>query len=304
MSFDLTPGEDLRQIVDAAQTLLDSHYPVARLQDGMGGDDLTPLEEFGAFALALPEDSGGAGFTLVEEAHLHVAFGRHLVGPSALGTAIARRLDGGVTACLGIAGDAAWTLIDPKGTDHAVVRVEGGFGLSPVGESDPVVSLGAGLPIAKMERAGTTRPVDGDLTRLLTAAQLLGIATGARDLAVDYAKIREQFGQPIGTFQAIKHHAANMTLGIEMISAQLDMAAIALRDGHADAAFQIAALTRLAPRVALDNARTGIQMHGGIGFSAEAEAHLYLKQAHALVQFIGSVDILTETAPLSPYEEE
>lgn len=301
MSFDLTPGEDLRQILDAAQAMLDSHYPVARLQEGMGGDDMTPLEDFGAFALALPEDAGGAGFSIVEEAHLHVALGRHLVGPGALATAIARRLDAAVTACIGVAGDGTWTLIDPEGADHAVIRVDGGFGLSPVTDPKTTAPLGAGLPVAKMARTGTNRPVDADLARLLAAAQLLGVATGARDLAVDYAKIREQFGQPIGTFQAIKHHAANMTLGIEMVSALLDMAAIALCDGHPDAGFQVAALTGLAPRVALDNARTGIQIHGGIGFSAEANAHLFLKQAHVLAQFIGPADLLSLPAPLAPY---
>ncbi|EAQ12851.1 acyl-CoA dehydrogenase-like protein [Maritimibacter alkaliphilus HTCC2654] len=301
MSFDLTPGEDLRQILDAAQAMLDSHYPVARLQEGMGGDDLDPLEDFGAFALALPEDAGGAGFSIVEEAHLHVALGRHLVGPGALASAIARRLDAGVTACIGVASNGTWTLVDPEGADHAVIRVDGGFGLSPVTDPKTTAPLGAGLPVAKMARTGTNRPVDADLARLLAAAQLLGVATGARDLAVDYAKIREQFGQPIGTFQAIKHHTANMTLGIEMVSALLDMAAIALCDGHPDAGFQVAALTRLAPRVALDNARTGIQIHGGIGFSAEANAHLFLKQAHVLAQFIGPADLLSLPAPLAPY---
>lgn len=301
MSFDLTPGDDLRQILDAAQAMLDSHYPVARLQEGMGGDDLGPLEDFGAFALGLPEDAGGAGFSIVEEAHLHVALGRHLVGPGALASAIARRLDAGVTACIGVASNGTWTLVDPEGADHAVIRVDGGFGLSPVTDPKTTAPLGAGLPVAKMARTGTNRPVDADLARLLAAAQLLGVATGARDLAVDYAKIREQFGQPIGTFQAIKHHAANMTLGIEMVSALLDMAAIALCDGHPDAGFQVAALTRLAPRVALENARTGIQIHGGIGFSAEANAHLFLKQAHVLAQFIGPADLLSLPAPLAPY---
>ena len=151
------------------------------------------------------------------------------------------------------------------------------------------------------EKVGNRGPIVADLARLLAAAQLLGVATGARDLAVDYAKIREQFGQPIGTFQAIKHHTANMTLGIEMVSALLDMAAIALYDGHPDAGFQVAALTRLAPRIALDNARTGIQIHGGIGFSAEANAHLFFKQAHVLAQFIGPADLLSLPAPLTPY---
>ncbi|MGR3363283.1 MAG: hypothetical protein ACU0CY_03795 [Maritimibacter harenae] len=94
MSFDLTPGEDLRQILDAAETMLGTHYPVARMGEGQV-DDLAPLEDFGAFALAVAEDDGGAGFSLVEEAQLHVALGRHLVTPRALATAVARRLDAG-----------------------------------------------------------------------------------------------------------------------------------------------------------------------------------------------------------------
>ena len=124
---------------------------------------------------------------------------------------------------------------------------------------------------------------------------------GAADLAVDYAKTREQFGRPIGSFQAIKHHAADMAMGVEQVSALIDMAAIALRDGHDDARFQLAALARLAPRVALANARTGIQIHGGIGFSAEADAQLYLKQAHLLRQFLGADDLMEAAAPLTPY---
>ena len=85
---------------------------------------------------------------------------------------------------------------------------------------------------------------------------------------------------------------------------QLDMAAIALRDDAEDAAFQIAALTRLAPRIALETARLGIQIHGGIGFSAEADAHHYLKQAHLLGLCLGRTDLLALPAPMAPTRKE
>ncbi len=312
MSFDLTPSDDLRAILDAAQAMLDAHYPVARLRDPAWSDPVAPLADFGAFALALPEGAGGAGFTVLEEAHLHVALGRHLVAPFAIAHAIAARalpdggVSGGTKVCAGVAAGAGWLLFDPAGAGLALIRDADGFRLAELAglAFEPVTAMGHGRPIARVQApSGAGRLLDDTqarTARLLISAQLLGVATAARDLAVAYAGIREQFGRPIGSFQAVKHHSANMAIGVEMLSAQLDMAAIALRDGHADASFQIAALARLAPRIALDTARTGIQIHGAIGFSAEADAHLYVKQAHVLAQLLGQDDILAQAAPLTP----
>jgi alkylation response protein AidB-like acyl-CoA dehydrogenase len=139
---------------------------------------------------------------------------------------------------------------------------------------------------------------------LLVSAQLLGVATAARDLAVAYAKVRTQFGRPIGGFQAVKHHCANMAVAVEKLSALLDMAAIAVRDGCDDAAFQTAALARLVPRIALANARLCIQIHGGIGFSAEASPQLYLKHAHLLRHLLTGGRILDHDATLAPIRRE
>ena len=118
-----------------------------------------------------------------------------------------------------------------------------------------------------------------------------------------YAGMRQQFGKPIGAFQAIKHHAADMAIGAEMVSAQLDMAAIALADGRPDALFQIAALRRLAPVAALANARACIQIHGGIGFSAEADAHHFIKHAHLLSRLGAAPSMLDPDAPMAPLHE-
>ncbi len=323
MTYALTPSEDLRQIIDAAQSMLDTHYPLARLRDPSHVDAMGPLAEFGAFALALPEDLGGAGFTLLEEAYLHVKLGAHLVSPSALGASIGARLGmtavnvpgdadlhggivtGDIRLCMGVSTADTWMLFDPDGAEQAVIQSGEGYHLAPINPADltPVTAMGHGRPMAQMPAQSMPNTPTTDVAStaaLLVAAQLLGVGTAARDLAVQYAMIREQFGHPIGSFQAVKHHCANMTIAVEMVAAQLDMAAIALRDGRTDAGFQIAALSRLAPKAALNNARTGIQVHGGIGFSAEADAHLFLKQAHMLAQLLPSDDMLTHAAPMAP----
>ena len=277
-------------------------------------DPVLPLADFGAFALALTEADGGAGFSVVEEAHLHVAFGRHLIGPGAVAAAVAARIgpadlterviSGAARVCAGVGLGDNFLLMEPDGAEMAVCRLNDGYHLLSLGDAPTLVSaMGGARPLGQIPPPGRTRalsPGNARIAQLLTSAQLLGVAMRARDLAVNYALTREQFGRPIGSFQAIKHHVANMALKVEMLSAQLDMAAIALRDGHDDAGFQIAALTRLAPRLALDNARLGVQIHGGIGFSDEAPAQLCVKEAHRLGQFLGPDDLMQHNAPLAP----
>jgi hypothetical protein len=127
-----------------------------------------------------------------------------------------------------------------------------------------------------------------EVATLLTAAQLAGVAAAARDLAVEYAKIREQFGQPIGAFQAIKHRCADMAVAAEAAHAQICFAALMLLHETPDTPFQIAVAAVLSAKSALENARSGIQIHGGIGFTADCNAHWYLKRAHLLEQLAGA----------------
>lgn len=322
MSCDLNLGEDQRQILDAAAAMLASAYPVSRRRDSQR-DDLADIASFGALGLALPEAEGGAGFSLVEEALVHTLFGRHLVSSGALAAALAARLalagghgdlaqgiaSGAVPVCAAIPSGATLLLVDGIAAGHTLVLGDGELALLDIsGQARAdVAGLGHGAPLQRL--SSISAPViarSGDRTLLdirdlLVAAQLLGVAEAARDLAVDYAQVRQQFGQPIGGFQAIKHHCADMAIRVGMVSAQLDMAAIALRDGREDASFQVASLRLLAPSAALDNARTSIQIHGGIGFSAEADAHHYLKHAHLLSRLGKPADMLAMPAPLSPY---
>lgn len=121
--------------------------------------------------------------------------------------------------------------------------------------------------------------------QLLSSAYAVGCADAARDMAADYAKLREQFDRPIGWFQALKHMCSDMAVRAAAARSQLYYAACALDENAADAAFHVAAAKRLADQAALDNGRANIQVHGGIGMTDEAAAHLPLKRAH-LLQFI------------------
>lgn len=323
MSCDLNHSPDQRQILDAAAAMLEAHYPVGRLREGKP-DDLREIADFGAFALSLPEERGGAGFTLAEEALLHGLLGRHLVSTRALAAAMAARLAAGLgrnhiaeqalsgtgAICAGVTSGDTLLLVEPENAAYAVVFGQCRLALVDTSKLhlSPVEGLGGGTPFARARPAGIlgewSAGEETAIADLLVSAQLLGIAEAVRDLAVAYAKIRQQFGRPIGAFQAVKHHCADMAVAAEMLSSLLDMAAIALRDRREDSAFQLAALRLLAPRVALANARTCIQIHGGIGFSDEADAHHFLKQAHILSRMVGCEEMLDLPAPLAPHDLE
>jgi hypothetical protein len=127
-----------------------------------------------------------------------------------------------------------------------------------------------------------------DRAALFNAAMGIGLAQRAVDLAVDYAKDRQQFGKPIGSYQAVKHHLASAQVAIEF--AKPVVAAAAAEIGHRD--IQARARVSHAKLVALEAAdkaaRASIQVHGAMGYSWEVDVHLFLKRALALTQSWGT----------------
>ena len=121
--------------------------------------------------------------------------------------------------------------------------------------------------------------------RILASAEAVGISWAALDMAVDYAKVREQFGRTIGTFQAVKHHAANMLVNAEETTAATWDAARA--DDLDSAWFAGAVAASHAIRTQIFNAQNNIQLHGGVGFTWEHDAHLYLRRARTLAALMG-----------------
>ncbi|SNQ50898.1 Acyl-CoA dehydrogenase FadE34 [Frankia canadensis] len=140
------------------------------------------------------------------------------------------------------------------------------------------------VPVAAGDVLVGARPRAEALTRTVLAAEAVGGALETVEVATAYAKVREQFGRPIGVFQAVKHHLANMLVAAELGTAAVWDAARAAGDGASDEVFALAAATAVALAVPgfADNASLNIQVHGGIGFTWEHDAHLLLRRATTL----------------------
>ena len=117
---------------------------------------------------------------------------------------------------------------------------------------------------------------------LACSAQLLGLAERMLNMAVEYAKVREQFGKPIGTFQAIKHHLVDALLKLEFARPVVYRAAWSLANNTDDAATHISMAQIYASEAADIASRKALQVHGAIGYSFEYDLQLYMKRAWAL----------------------
>jgi alkylation response protein AidB-like acyl-CoA dehydrogenase len=149
----------------------------------------------------------------------------------------------------------------------------------------------ASVPAARLigapGEAGAVLARTLDVAAIALAAEQLGGAQRALDMAVGYAKTREQFGRAIGSFQAIKHRCADLLLEVECLRSAVRYAAAAVAGDSAEVP-ALAALTQAyASDVFFHVAAENIQIHGGIGFTWEHDAHLYFKRAKASELFLG-----------------
>ena len=321
------PNAEQRALAGTIEESLAPLLPLSRLHTShveVAGT-WASLDEIGIFGISTSEEQGGSGLGAVEEALIVMALGQRLVAPAVLATigaahaspgdkaAHARRGDKATDASpadkaaglrgrraaaayrrgdrIIIAADAAADLVLLRADADAALYESGAFdsravddrlwlaGLREVTESD-----GLGEPVAQLDASGVLR------LRLIDAAALAGIAQAALDMSVAYAGTRAQFGRPIGSFQAVKHHCANMVIGARCARDQTTFAAVAIDEGRADAALQVECALFVAGTAALENAGKNIQIHGGIGFSDEADPHLLLKRAQLLVAIAGGLE--------------
>src|SRR5580693_2716010 len=126
-----------------------------------------------------------------------------------------------------------------------------------------------------------------DVAAVALAAEQLGGAQRALDMAVAYAKVRQQFGRPIGSFQAIKHRCADLLLEVESLRSAVGYAAAAVSGSSSELAVLAPLVKAYASDTYFHVAAANIQIHGGIGFTWEHDAHLYLKRAKASELFLG-----------------
>ena len=122
---------------------------------------------------------------------------------------------------------------------------------------------------------------------MLACAEAVGGIARTVEMSVEYAKVRHQFGKPIGSFQAVKHRCADMAVRAEVARSATTYTAVSVRDGAADADFQVAVAKLLCANAYLQNAADNVQNHGGMGFTWECDAHLFVKRSRAFDATIG-----------------
>ena len=164
-------------------------------------------------------------------------------------------------------------------------RVDGGF-YGHVGFADTPV----GARIAGPERSEALLAAVLDEGRVAASAELLGVMTRALEISVDYLKQRVQFDKPIGSFQALQHKTVDLFI-LSEVSRSVLLQTTALFDGTADATQRAIAASQVKARcsdAALRIGKDAIQLHGGIGYTDEANIGLYLKKAMYLASWLGS----------------
>ncbi|MES5822937.1 acyl-CoA dehydrogenase family protein [Streptomyces sp. RG80] len=281
----------------------------SRGEHGSGRALWRRVAEAGVFALAMPEAHGGLGPRPVELALSFIELGRHAVpGPLVETVAVATLLagledqdpakrllpalaSGESTATLATGpyaldadvADLRLTLTLPPHPAPAELRLA-----PPPGPLHP--SLDSARRLYETPRTGELLAVDPPfasallLAGLTTAAQALGVGLALLDRTVAYVKQRTQFGAPIGSFQTVKHQLADAKIALEFARPLVLGAALTLTESD------VAAAKVTACEAAYRTARTALQLHGAIGYTAEYDLSLWLTKARALRTAWGTPD--------------
>ena len=277
------------------------------------------LAELGLFGVAVSEEAGGAGGTIADLCAMVEEAARALVPGPVATTALATLLvtdtavlqglsTGECTAGVALDADLREVSGSVSGSvDFVLGGLPSGVMVLPVGDQVFLVDAAdPGVTVDSLEAADFSRPLARvtldsvsatrlpvsrarftDLAAAILSAEAAGIAAWALQTAAEYAKVREQFGKPIGSFQAVKHMCAEMLLQSQQITAAAADCAVAA--GAEDAQLSIAAAIAGAVGIqaARANAKDCIQVLGGIGITWEHDAHLYLRRAYANARFLG-----------------
>ncbi len=168
------------------------------------------------------------------------------------------------------------------------------YEVEPIGSLDPTRRLGRltlGTGATPQATGAVAAELAAGITRraaVATAAELLGLADRLVATGADYARERRQFGQPIGSFQAVKHMLAGARIKLEFARPTVYAAAWAIDEDEPDADRRASAAKASASDAASEAARVALQVHGAIGYTWECDLHLFLKRAWALAAAWGS----------------
>ncbi|OBG39396.1 acyl-CoA dehydrogenase [Mycobacterium alsense] len=283
------------------------------------------LADLGIFSVAVPEERGGAGGSVEDLCAMLEEAAKALVPGPVATTALATlvvddpellpalaagervagvalqgdvRFENGTasgTADLVLGGAPGGVVLVPAGADWLLVDTDTDTGTAGA-RLEPLPATDFSRPLARVVLTGA--PAAGlperrveELAATLLAAEAAGITRWALDTAVAYAKVREQFGKPIGSFQAVKHLCAEMLCRAEQAEvAAADAARAAADPDPAQLALAAAVAAATCITAAKANVRDCIQVLGGIGCTWEHDAHLYLRRAHSIGRFLGGAE--------------
>lgn len=293
MDLLLTP--DQLELADSVRNYLaGTHGPdvLRRLDSGPNRDPAIwqGLVDMGLPGLCVPESAGGLGLGLLDAALIAVECGRFALAEPLVDTAFTAAplltSTSGNDEILGkiAAGTARIALshpVNPWIADADTATHLLGSSLSAV---PPLASLDSVDPLRNLSAPARTpeSPALLNHAALMTAAQLIGVAEAMLQQGTDYAKLRTQFGQPIGAFQAVKHQLASAAVALEFARPPVWVAAQALQDGLPHAAIAISHAKIAAGDAATAIAETAIQIHGAMGYTYEVDLHFWMKRSWAL----------------------
>jgi alkylation response protein AidB-like acyl-CoA dehydrogenase len=312
MNFELT--DDQRSIQRTARDFLAASYPPEEIRRlaydtprGFTDEGWARICELGWPALLVAEEHGGLSLGVVELAVVQEELGAALAPSPFLSTVVAAALiaDAGSDAqrerwlpalaageargtVATLREDDGWTAVpDADGADVVVARDGERWALVTDASAEAVEALDPTRRLWRVQAEGELEPLPGDGARardiaaVALAAESAGVARRAMDMAVQYAKEREQFGRPIGAYQAVSHACAQMLLEVEGARSTALYAAWALdhepESGPLAASMAKAYASDAGSRVPA----ASLQVHGGIGFTWEHDLHLWLKRGKA-----------------------
>lgn len=299
--------DDQRSFAEGLRELLARECPASLVRsvwdDGSGHSPALwrRLADMGVLSVLAPEADGGIGGSLVDAVLLFQELGRaaapgavleHVAVVAPLGTAThwsSGLLDGSTVGTAWL--DAGPYVAHAASADVVLTRTGWlhGFDVSPVEGIDGGRRLATiaggdevphGLPADQLDKAF-------DAMALASSAYLIGLSEQMIDIAAEYARQREQFGKPIGSFQAVKHLMADALLKVEFAKAPTYRAAWSLATGHPDATRDVSIAKAFASEAAYRASRSSMQVHGGIGYTWEADLQLWMKKAWVLMRAYG-----------------
>jgi alkylation response protein AidB-like acyl-CoA dehydrogenase len=310
----VTLMSDERELLrDTVAALVAKHASPGAVREAMDSDrgydeSLWRLlcEQVGVAALVVPEEYGGAGGTLGDAAVVLEELGKGLVPSPLLGTTLAElallAADQPDADTLGSLADGAAigaVVFDPGYVingdiaDIVVATNDGKLDRWTTFSAEPLTPMDPTRRLARLTPESTaplgTDPGVPDAAAILLAAEQIGAAARCLDITVEYTKERQQFGRPIGSFQALKHRMADLYVAVQSARAVVYDALEQVEQADDAPSATSAALARVAATEAFNTvAAEGIQLHGGIAITWEHDMQLYFKRAHGSSHVLGA----------------